>query len=194
MAAALETDLVHMHKFLLNQKEMVSEKVFNDLMAAQVKVFANRLEAAKLTAGEGANLSSVLMNGPWTHDHKRVLGEALANGMGGGQPAKQRRASQQMASFPCYLTDSDIEQLQRDCHSLVKVETLVQRCVSLGLHLPSTSAVKHIVSTAVDCAPDCLICVHFLPWSFHFTEHTRVECVVCLILRWIGCTLREGQA
>ncbi|CAK9054415.1 unnamed protein product [Durusdinium trenchii] len=149
MAVALEADLVHMHKFLLNQKEMMSEKVFSDLMAAQVKVFTSRLEAAKLTAGEGANLSSVLMNGPWTHAQKGELGQALAKGLAGDLPTKGgRRPSQQMTSFPCYLTDSDLEHLQSDTHSLVKVEKLVQRCVSLSLHLPSTSAVKHIVSTA----------------------------------------------
>ena len=170
MAVALEAELVHMHKFLLNQKEMMSEKVFSDLMAAQVKVFTSRLEAAKLTAGEGANLSSVLMNGPWTHAQKGELGQALAKGLAGDLPTKGgRRPSQQMTSFPCYLTDSDLEHLQSDTHSLVKVEKLVQRCVSLSLHLPSASAVKHIVSTAVDCNPDCLICVHFLPLSLHFT-------------------------
>ena len=157
--AALATDLKHMNQFLVNQKDLLSETAFNEFLASQAKVFVTRFQSASLTTAESSTLSSVLMEGPWTKGQKEELGRALATGLVGDQPAKgQRRPSQDMSSWPCYMTDKDFDVLESSVHNLVKINALISRCILLGLHLPSTSAVKHIISSAVDCNLDGLGC------------------------------------
>ena len=155
---ALVTDLQHMNTFLVNQKDLMSEAAFNELLASQAKVFGTRLQSSSLTMAESSTLSAVLMEGPWTKSQKEELGRALATGLAGDQPKGTRRPSQDMSSWPYYMTDKDFDVLASSVHNLVKINALISRCILLGLHLPSTSAVKHIISTAVDCNLDGLGC------------------------------------
>ena len=106
------------------------------------------------TLGE---LSSLIAAGPWTNSQKENLGNVLGNVAARltksenptGSAFRGRRPSQHLKAFSRFLTPSDLASLQSDAHSSIKIGTLVKRCYSVGLHLPSEPTMQHIISTGL---------------------------------------------
>ena len=97
-------------------------------------------------------MSRALSEGSWTAAQQERLGNMLSEAIAhGGVQKAQRRPMQTLQGFSAYLTEADVLMLQdEDAHSSSKLQTIVSRCVGLGLHLPSEITFKHLIATACD--------------------------------------------
>ena len=145
------TDLRALHTFLQGQRALLDPTALASVQEQQCKVWTSRLKTAGLSPALCATITELLATGPWLPDQKQQLGQALAASMAGCKSGG-RRPLQKVMGFGAYLTDGDLKSLAGDAHAIFKLDVLAQRCVQLGLHLPSEQTVRHIIATAVDCA------------------------------------------
>ena len=110
----------------------------------QVEIFVNRFGNTKLTPADCTSLSEQIGNGPWSPEQKEFLAQGLASAMTHNEAGgSKRRPNQTMKSFVKFLTDSDLDALSdSELHPIQKVKRIVDRCLALGLHLPSESTIK----------------------------------------------------
>lgn len=138
----------------------------------QVEIFVKRFGNTKLTPADCTSLSEQIGNGPWSPEQKEFLAQGLASAMTHNEAGgSKRRPNQTMKSFVKFLTDSDLDALSdSELHPIQKVKRVVDRCLALGLHLPSESTIKHIVKTAMDCTLD----IHYNTYTIF--NHVAVVC------------------
>ena len=154
------SDLDGIQRFLERQKQLISDAAtFDKMVDNQVKVWMNRLRSCKITAIEATQLSEALANGPWKKDQLDTFGKVLCEQMEEHVELKgnkgNKRPSQVVKAFAAYFTANDME-LMADSkkHNNTKLELLADKCVNLGLHLPTEKVATHIVKSAVDCSLD----------------------------------------
>ena len=93
-----------------------------------------------------------LSQGPWSETQKNLLGTALADAVSAVPSTKKaRRPMQELMAFRSYLTGDDLRVMGSDVGAMVKVGLAVERCAALGLHLPNTGTLKHIIASLCDC-------------------------------------------
>lgn len=122
----------------------------------QVEILLTRFSNTMLTPADCTSLSEQIGKGPWSTEQKESLAQGLAGAMTHSEACgSKRRPNQTMKSFVKFLTDNDLDALaDSELHPVQKVKRIVERCLVLGLHLPSESTSKHIVKTAMDCTLD----------------------------------------
>ena len=154
------SDLHGVQGFLQQQKRLISDAAtFDKMIDNQVKVWMNRLRSCKITAIEATQLSEALASGPWKPDQLETFGKVLCEQMEDHVESMgskgNKRPSQVIKAFAAYFTTSDMEILaDSKKHNNTKLELLADKCVHMGLHLPTEKTATHIVKSAVDCSLD----------------------------------------
>lgn len=150
--SSLEEDLRHTQTFLWNQKKILEPGQFAKTVDAQVEQWCQRFKSNKLVPSMSAALSNMLSQGPWSETQKNLLGTALADAVSAVPSTKKaRRPMQELKAFRSYLTGDDLRVMGSDVGAMVKVGLAVERCAALGLHLPNTGTLKHIIASLCDC-------------------------------------------
>ena len=96
-----------------------------------------------LSPRDGVALSDAISEGPWSESQKQVLALALKTAMESMADMKKRRRTK-------YLTESELVLLAGDAHPGTKLTALADRCVFIGLHLPTEQTCQGVVATLLE--------------------------------------------
>ena len=146
-------DLRHLHAFVAAQQKNLPSDGFGKMLASQASQFAQRLLGARgaLSGGEGVALSDVISEGPWSESQKQVLASALNTAMESMADTKKcRRPNQRLEGISKYLTESELKLLAGDAHPGTKLTAVADRCVFIGLHLPTEQTCQGVVATMIE--------------------------------------------
>ena len=153
------SDLKQLHAFVEGQSKILSVEALSKLLegqAQQLSLIWGR-DGSQINMTTLGELSSLIAAGPWNNSQKEKLGNVLGNVAARltksenptGSAFRGRRPSQHLKAFSGFLTPSDLASLRSDAHNNIKIGTLVKRCYSVGLHLPSEPTMQHIISTGL---------------------------------------------
>ena len=130
------------------------------IMEAQKNAIQERIaHMPHLSASVAKELIEVISSGPWAASHKSGLADAI-NGrlLELMSPSEshlttgKRRVNQSMTSFHNYLSQSDVDVLTSGTNDVHKLQVVVDRCMKLGLDIPSERTTQHIMSVFMGLA------------------------------------------
>ena len=143
--------LEKLSSFLTQQKAIMNSNDMDTLLSNQARQVATKIKCiGKLDVSEAQRMSEIINAGPWNQGDQELMATALANAVGTDEPKRSRRPNQVLKGFINYLTPKELEHIKNaETHNAVKVQTLVGRCLAIGLHLPSETTVSHVIGTGI---------------------------------------------
>ena len=143
--------LEKLSSFLTQQKAIMNSKDMDTLLSNQARQVVTKIKCiGKLDVSEAQRMSEIINAGPWNQGDQELLATALANAVGTDEPKRSRRPNQVLKGFINYITPKELERIKNaETHNAVKVQTLVGRCLAIGLHLPSETTVSHVIGTGI---------------------------------------------
>ena len=175
-------DITMVQSWIAQQMQMNID--CNDIQQAQVQSIRGKIDALRmLTPDCATRLLKVLMLGPWRKDEIELLSNRLTDkvaqasvvsptktGYGGISHSKQR-----CYALEKYLTAGDWIQLQDEtCPIFMKIDTLIRRCLSLGLYYPDAATSSRMT---------CILQVGPIPASATTTATTPNTTIATMIAR-----------
>ena len=147
-------------RFLLYSSNLLSAERLQDLKTAQLASLAGSFVANRESQEEcGATMQALTTCSCFSQEERTTLANAIAAAMMNSSAAKpiidtHKSVNQTHLHMHHYLTESDWRNL---CDALSstgkKVETLVQRCLKIGLKFPSEQTVRSIIAIIVATTP-----------------------------------------
>jgi hypothetical protein len=150
-AALLADELKHINAFLLVQvgvhpKGQTLTSVFD---SQKTLVLSKVQHVAGLHAGAARELIEIISSGPWEPAQKSELAAAvndrLVQSSAGDVAAGRRRLNQTVTGFHHYLSEADLTALTSQSNDIMKINTLVDKCIAMSLDIPSEKTIQHIV-------------------------------------------------
>ena len=153
MATDSETvkSLEGLSSFLTHQKAIMNSNDMNTLLNNQAKQVATKIKCTgKIGVADAQRMSEIIKAGPWNQNDQELMAAALASVVGTDEPTRSRRPNQVLKGFVNYLTTKELEHMKNpETHNAVKVQTLVGRCLAIGLHLPSETTISHVIAAGI---------------------------------------------
>jgi hypothetical protein len=145
-------DLSNAGEFIAAQQALVGETGAASLVSGQCESFCRRVTMLpSLDAIDATKLCRVIEGGPWSGDQKTQLAGMVGARMMQTAPQKGvRRKNQSCMTFERYLSTADVEIIVSAENTLqTKLHCIVDRCIRIGLDLPSEATCGHIIGILV---------------------------------------------
>lgn len=145
----LVTDVHSIERFIERQKRVVTDGALESMLDAQSNVIRRRILAlTRITADQGADLTDLIHDGPWTDSQKAAMNTAVNQVVDtGAVQVNHRRSNQNIKTFQNYWNQARYSIMQsEDISSLSKIQEGADLCVDITLGNPAEKSVGHIVA------------------------------------------------
>jgi hypothetical protein len=178
--SALLDEVKHIHDFITAQSSVLG--MDDVIMNGQSHSLIDKIKKLPCVDHQLAtSLTQLIGCGPWSKDHKESILTAIANKVGSVTTqvkacSGRRRANQVLTCIQNYCTAADLEVLQGSSPDMIKLTTLVERCLSIGLDIPTERTVQHLVSFLWQhCRPGSSDASQAYPLSLEFKRVLKMR-------------------
>ena len=148
--SALLDEVKHIHDFITAQSSVLGGDA--GIMNGQAHSLIDKVKKLQCVDHQLAtSLTQLIGCGPWSKEHKESILTVIAAKVGSVTTqvkacSGRRRANQVLNCIQNYCTIADLDVLKGSSTDMIKLTTLVERCLSIGLDIPTERTVQHLVS------------------------------------------------
>jgi hypothetical protein len=145
-------EITHVQQFIMTQTSVGVD--INQIQGGQAAALRDKIaRLPDLTAQVATQLVQLVAGGPWTGSSREQLINAVNVRLSQPQPVTacggRRRSNQVLLNFQAYIPGPILATIRSDASDMVKIKSLVELCVKLGLDCPSEKTTQHILSVFV---------------------------------------------
>ena len=139
-------------EFLKVNVSNFTEETRREITKGQLQQLIQKVAGLQELTPEGATSLTKAMQGTFFTDQDReAWATAVSNRLIGCTTAmsKGRRPNQKVEDFSSYLTPTDVAVLAGEGNLYTKLETLVSRCLAVGMTIPSETSIRQILAAGI---------------------------------------------